>query len=76
MGQSIDQRLVAQLEEVARSGAPAQRAHAGDLLARLHTHPDDPSTLEEAELLIDAFQHDPYLWKASAQPDGRFPPPA
>ena len=59
----MDPDLVERLREVAESGAPAQGEHAQDLLARLDAAPDHPGLDAEAELLIDAFQHDPYLWR-------------
>lgn len=53
------------LEEVARSGGPAQAAHARRLLDRLDLCGEQiPQDLhEEVALLYDAFLHDPYLTK-------------
>lgn len=60
-----DTPLAQRLTEVAERGAPAQQAHARALLARLDDGPATPDLAAEAELLIDAFQHDPYLWRQS-----------
>lgn len=51
------------LNEVEAKGAPAQATRAAELLAQLTRHPDDQSALDEADALIDAYLHDPYLTK-------------
>lgn len=52
-----------QLEEVAIKGAPAQAAHARDLLTRANEAetPLPESLVTEIELLVDAYLHDPHL---------------
>lgn len=61
--QPSPEELRALLGEVVANGAPAQRRHAQALLMRLTDGTVDPSTFEESMLLIDAFRHDPYLWR-------------
>jgi len=56
------QRL-AQLREVQDKGAPAQAQRAGELLAVLDMDAADPESIVEADALIDAYLHDPYLTK-------------
>ena len=56
-------RLVASLREVVANGAPAQQARAGELLIPLERGDADEALMEAATLLVDAFGHDPYLWR-------------
>lgn len=58
MAESADLR--SGLDEVLRNGAPAQRAAAAELLARWGEGTLDD---EAARSLVDAFRHDPYLWR-------------
>ena len=48
------------LDEVAAHGAPAQREAAARLIAHWDDGAPDP---EAARALIDAYRHDPYLWR-------------
>ena len=49
------------LHEVREKGAPAQARRAGELLAALESDPDDAPSMTEADELIEAYLHDPYL---------------
>ena len=51
------------LDEVIRDGAPAQREQARALREHLARDPSDARVRESALHLIDAFRHDPYLWR-------------
>lgn len=51
------------LAEVAAKGAPAQSHRAVALLERLKAAELDDSSKTEAQQLIDAYLHDPYLTK-------------
>jgi len=52
-----------QLSQVIERGAPAQADMATALLERLSADPNEPTALVQAQNLIDAFLHDPYLTK-------------
>ena len=56
-------RLVQMLKEVVTRGAPAQQARARELLIPLERGDADDALIEAASLLVDAFGHDPYLWR-------------
>lgn len=56
-------RLVQMLKEVVTHGAPAQQARARELLVPLERGDADEALIEAASLLVDAFGHDPYLWR-------------
>lgn len=56
-------RLVQMLKEVVTHGAPAQQARARELLIPLERGDADEASIEAASLLLDAFGHDPYLWR-------------
>ena len=54
---------LAQLQEVCDKGAPAQAKRASELLTTLQTDPQNGSAVVEADALIEAYLHDPYLTK-------------
>lgn len=56
-------RLVASLGQVVANGAPAQQARARELLVPLERGDADEALMQAASLLVDAFGHDPYLWR-------------
>jgi len=51
------------LAEVAANGAPAQSQRANALLEELQVDGLDHTSRAEAQQLIDAYLHDPYLTK-------------
>ena len=51
------------LAEVATKGAPAQSQRATSLLEKLNETGLDHPSKAEAQQLIDAYLHDPYLTK-------------
>lgn len=53
--------IVARLTEVSEKGAPAHRESARLLIAALSEDATDVVSLRHAELLLDAYLHDPYL---------------
>ena len=55
--------LVAMLQEIVESGGPAQRAYAVELMGRLRDGTDPAAVRPDVERLIDAYRHDPYLWR-------------
>ena len=54
---------LAALHEVRDKGAPAQAARARELLQALDEDADDPQAPADADALIEAYLHDPYLTK-------------
>ena len=54
---------LAALREVQEKGAQAQAARANELLAVLQVDALDPAATTEADALIEAYLHDPYLTK-------------
>jgi len=54
---------LARLEEVKAMGAAAQSQRAGELICRLESDDLDPDAIMEADALIEAYLHDPYLTK-------------
>lgn len=54
---------LAQLQEVYDKGAPAQAKRAQELLTALKDDPQNESSVFEADALIEAYLHDPYLTK-------------
>ena len=52
---------VARLEEVKAKGATAQSQMAAQLIFRLESGDHDRDALVEADALIEAYLHDPYL---------------
>lgn len=54
---------LARLEEVKALGAAAQSQRAGELIGRLESDDLDPDAILEADALIEAYLHDPYLTK-------------
>lgn len=60
---STGDALRAALAEVELNGAPAQSEHARAVALRLSQDSGDVAAREEALLLLDAFQNDPYLWR-------------
>lgn len=56
-------RLVQSLKQVITHGAPAQQARARELLIPLEQGDADEALVDAASLLVDAFGHDPYLWR-------------
>ena len=51
------------LREVQEKGALAQAQRASELLAVLKFGGEDPALTAEADALIEAYLHDPYLTK-------------
>jgi hypothetical protein len=49
------------LQEIVDRGQPAHAAEASALLARLAADPVDAAALADADALVDAYLHDPYL---------------
>lgn len=49
------------LQEVVAQGGPAQAAQARRLLDLLAEDPEDPTAVETANALVDAYLNDPYL---------------
>ena len=58
------------LREVRDKGAPAQARRAGELIALLESNAEDYSSTTEADELIEAYMHDPYLTR-NVEPMGR-----
>ncbi|MGA1146220.1 MAG: hypothetical protein ACO3YU_04405 [Candidatus Nanopelagicales bacterium] len=54
---------LAALREVQEKGARAQAERANELLAVLQVDALDPAATAEADALIEAYLHDPYLTK-------------
>jgi hypothetical protein len=52
---------LARLEDVVAHGAPAQAAHARQLLERYAAEGAGPELDADAERLVDAYLNDPYL---------------
>ena len=61
---------LAALLEVRENGAQAQAERANQLLAVLQVDALDPAATTEADALIEAYLHDPYLTKDLASPGG------
>jgi hypothetical protein len=59
-----------QLQEVCDKGAPAQAKRARELLALLQSDPRDEPSVFEADALIEAYLHDPYLTKDAVDRSG------
>ena len=54
---------LARLREVQHKGAPAQAERAQELIAVLGIDGEDETALSDADALIEAYLHDPYLEK-------------
>lgn len=54
---------LAALHEVRDKGARAQAERARELLQALDEDADDPQARADADALIEAYLHDPYLTK-------------
>ena len=54
---------LARLREVQDKGAPAQAERAQELIAVLEIDAEDQTALSDADGLIEAYLHDPYLEK-------------
>ena len=54
---------LARLREVHDKGAPAQSERAQELIAVLEIDGDDQAAVSDADALIEAYLHDPYLEK-------------
>lgn len=54
---------LALLEEIGQTGATAQAARAGELLRALNADAGDQQAHADADALIEAYLHDPYLTK-------------
>lgn len=53
--------VTSRLREITAKGDPAHQQKAQLLLDALADDADDPTTLSDAALLIDAYLNDPYL---------------
>ena len=54
---------LARLEEVKALGAAAQSQRAAELIGRFESDDQDSDAIIEADALIEAYLHDPYLTK-------------
>lgn len=54
---------LARLREVQDKGARAQAQRAVELLQLLEVDAENPVVIAEADALLDAYLHDPYLTK-------------
>lgn len=61
---------LAHLREIQDKGAPAQAERARELIAILEVDADDRASVSEADALIEAYLHDPYLTKDVGEPGG------
>ena len=52
------------LREISAKGDPAHREQALLLIETLHEDPQDAQAHRAAELLVDAYLHDPYLTRS------------
>lgn len=59
----VDAWLSELLSGVVETGAPAQRNEARRLVRALRNHPTDATALSDAARLVDAYLHDPYLYR-------------
>ena len=61
---------LARLQEVRDKGASAQARRARELITILEVDADDRASASEADALIEAYLHDPYLTKDVGGPGG------
>ncbi len=58
------------MREVQDKGAPAQAQRARELIGILEVDEGEQEAVSEADALIEAYLHDPYLTKDLASPGG------